>query len=318
MLVQTNNNIQGVVGANDNIAGAVVATLKAKGLKPIALSGQDATVQGVQNIISGWQTNTVYKYVPDEANAAAAAAIALYKGKKPPSNTTRPNGKRKQPTFVIPVTRSPRRTTRGSSGTSSSSGVRSAPGSGRSTASSRIAPGDGGALARLHRFSRRTPSRERHTTPRDPRPDEDVRLGAGADRRRLRGAVRRGDGTRRRQRRRQVDAHQVHRRHPRPRLRRDPLRGQARHDPRAEGRGQARDRGRVPGPRALRQPRRRPEHVPRPRDPGHPLPAQGACDGAAHRGDPQGTEGDDDPIRSVRRSRRFRGASASPSPSRGP
>ena len=103
MLVQTNNNIQGVVGANDNIAGAVVATLKAKGLKPIALSGQDATVQGVQNIISGWQTNTVYKYVPDEANAAAAAAIALYKGKKPPSNSTRPNGKKKQPTFVIPV-----------------------------------------------------------------------------------------------------------------------------------------------------------------------------------------------------------------------
>ncbi len=103
MLVQTSNNIQGVVGANDNIAGAVVATLKAKGLKPIALSGQDATVQGVQNIISGWQTMTVYKYVPSEANAAAAAAVALFKGKKPPSNTTRLNGKKKQPTFVIPV-----------------------------------------------------------------------------------------------------------------------------------------------------------------------------------------------------------------------
>jgi D-xylose transport system substrate-binding protein len=104
MLVQTSNNIQGVVAANDNIAGAVVATLKAKGLKPIPLSGQDATVQGVQNIISGWQTMTVYKYVPDEANAAAKAAIALLKGKKPPSNTTRPNGKKKQPTYVIPVT----------------------------------------------------------------------------------------------------------------------------------------------------------------------------------------------------------------------
>ena len=34
-------------------------------------------------------------------------------------------------------------------------------------------------------------------------------------------------------------------------------------DPRPEGRGQARDRGRLPGPRAVRQPRRRPEHVPR-------------------------------------------------------
>lgn len=103
MLVQTNNKIDGAVAANDNIAGAVVATLQAKGLKPIALSGQDATVQGVQNIISGWQTNTVYKYVPDEANAAAAAAVALFKGKKPPSNTTRPNKGKKQPTFVIPV-----------------------------------------------------------------------------------------------------------------------------------------------------------------------------------------------------------------------
>ncbi len=41
--------------------------------------------------------------MPDEANAAIAAAIALYKGKKPPSNSTRPNGKRKQPTMVIPV-----------------------------------------------------------------------------------------------------------------------------------------------------------------------------------------------------------------------
>ena len=103
MLVQTNNNVDGVIGANDNIAGAVVATLKAKGLDPIPLSGQDATVQGLQNIISGWQTNTVYKYVPDEANAAAAAAVALFKGRKPPSNSTRPNGKKKQPTFVIPV-----------------------------------------------------------------------------------------------------------------------------------------------------------------------------------------------------------------------
>jgi D-xylose transport system substrate-binding protein len=103
MLVQTNNKVQGVVAANDGIAGAVVATLKAKGLKPIPLSGQDATVQGVQNIISGWQTNTVYKYVPDEADAAAAAAVALFKGQKPKANSTRPNGKKKQATLVIPV-----------------------------------------------------------------------------------------------------------------------------------------------------------------------------------------------------------------------
>ena len=112
MLVQTSNNIDGVVAANDGIAGAVVATLKAKGLKPIPLSGQDATVQGVQNIISGWQTMTVYKYVPDEANAAAAAAVALFKGAKPRINWNE-QGEAGVPRPRVP--RSRRRTTRGSS-----------------------------------------------------------------------------------------------------------------------------------------------------------------------------------------------------------
>ena len=103
MLVKTSNNIQGVLAANDNIAGAVVADLKAKHQKPLPLSGQDASVQGVQNIISGWQTGTVYKYVPDEANAAAAAAVALIKNQKPKTNTTRKNGAKSEPTLALPV-----------------------------------------------------------------------------------------------------------------------------------------------------------------------------------------------------------------------
>jgi len=81
-LVTTNNKIDGVIAANDNIAGAVVATLKAKGLKPIALSGQDASELGVQNVISGWQTMTVYKKDPLEAAIAAKAAVQLLKGQK--------------------------------------------------------------------------------------------------------------------------------------------------------------------------------------------------------------------------------------------
>jgi D-xylose transport system substrate-binding protein len=38
----------------------------------------------VQNILSGWQTGTVYKSVRTEANAAAAVAIALVKGEPVP------------------------------------------------------------------------------------------------------------------------------------------------------------------------------------------------------------------------------------------
>jgi D-xylose transport system substrate-binding protein len=104
MLVKTNNKIDGVIAANDNIAGAVVAQLKAKHLKPIPLSGQDATVEGAQYIISGWQTGTVYKPVPKQANAAAAAAIALLHGKKPATTTTRNNGAKNVPTVALPVT----------------------------------------------------------------------------------------------------------------------------------------------------------------------------------------------------------------------
>jgi D-xylose transport system substrate-binding protein len=104
MLVKTNNKIDAAIAANDNIAGAVVAQLKAKHLKPIPLSGQDATVEGAQYIISGWQTGTVYKPVPLEANAAAAAAIALIRGKKPATTTVRNNGKKNVPTVALPIT----------------------------------------------------------------------------------------------------------------------------------------------------------------------------------------------------------------------
>jgi len=82
MLARNGNKINGVLAANDGLAGAVVASLKAHGLKSIPLTGQDATPTGVQFILAGWQSGTVYKSVRKEANAAAAAAIAIIK-KKP-------------------------------------------------------------------------------------------------------------------------------------------------------------------------------------------------------------------------------------------
>jgi D-xylose transport system substrate-binding protein len=84
MLARNGNKINGTLAANDGLAGAVIASLKAHGLKQIPLTGQDATPTGVQFILAGWQTGTVYKSVRKEANAAAAAAIAIVKGKKVP------------------------------------------------------------------------------------------------------------------------------------------------------------------------------------------------------------------------------------------
>jgi D-xylose transport system substrate-binding protein len=82
MLVQTGNKIDAVAAANDGLANAVITALKAKKLKPIPVSGQDATAQGIQNVLSGWQSGSVYKSIKKEADAAAALAIALIKGQK--------------------------------------------------------------------------------------------------------------------------------------------------------------------------------------------------------------------------------------------
>jgi D-xylose transport system substrate-binding protein len=86
MLVKTSNKINAVAAANDGLANAVVVALKAHKLKPIPLSGQDATPQGVQNIISGWQTLSVFKDTRLSATASAVAAVALLKGNTPKTN----------------------------------------------------------------------------------------------------------------------------------------------------------------------------------------------------------------------------------------
>jgi D-xylose transport system substrate-binding protein len=101
MLARTTNKIDAVAAANDGLAGAVVSALKNHGLKPIPLSGQDATPQGVQNILSGWQTMTVYKAVKTEAAAAAKVAIAMLKGKKVTTNGATSNGDRKVPSVLL-------------------------------------------------------------------------------------------------------------------------------------------------------------------------------------------------------------------------
>src|SRR5712692_2863099 len=102
MLIKTGNKIDAVAAANDGIANAVVVALKAHKLNPIPLSGQDATSQGVQNIISGWQSMTVFKDVRKLAAAASAAAIDIVKGKKvPTTGTVKTKGRSVEPAFLI-------------------------------------------------------------------------------------------------------------------------------------------------------------------------------------------------------------------------
>ena len=101
MLVKTGNKIDAAAVANDGMAGAVIASLQKHGLKPIPVSGQDATPQGFQNIISGWQTMTVWKDTRVLAKAAAKAAVQLLKGQKLTTTGSVPNGSKKEPAYII-------------------------------------------------------------------------------------------------------------------------------------------------------------------------------------------------------------------------
>ena len=85
MYTQEGGNIQGVVAANDTLGNAVIQTLLRNGQGGQAnVTGQDASVEGLQNILANNQCMTVYKPAAEEANALAELAISLIKGEEQP------------------------------------------------------------------------------------------------------------------------------------------------------------------------------------------------------------------------------------------
>jgi D-xylose transport system substrate-binding protein len=75
-------DIDAVWVANDTNAAAVIAVLDKNG-KTLPVSGQDASIAGLQNVLLGKQVATVYKPFSLEAAAASELAIKLLKGETP-------------------------------------------------------------------------------------------------------------------------------------------------------------------------------------------------------------------------------------------
>jgi D-xylose transport system substrate-binding protein len=80
-------NINALLAPNDENAAPIIHYLQTQGVKPgtFPVTGQDATLVGLQNILSGYQCGTVYKPIYLEAQAAVALAMYLRAGKTPPS-----------------------------------------------------------------------------------------------------------------------------------------------------------------------------------------------------------------------------------------
>jgi len=104
MFTSTQGKIDGVLSANDGLGNAALTVLKKNNLNgKVPVTGQDATVQGLQNVLLGDQCMTVYKAIKKEASAAADLAIGLAKGEKKDTGKTvkDPEGNRDVPSVLL-------------------------------------------------------------------------------------------------------------------------------------------------------------------------------------------------------------------------
>jgi D-xylose transport system substrate-binding protein len=88
ILTDANNDVDAVFAANDGLANSAANALEAAGIEGAPVSGQDATEAGIQNIVLGRQTMSVYKPIQAEADVAAKAALALCAGEDPTAITS--------------------------------------------------------------------------------------------------------------------------------------------------------------------------------------------------------------------------------------
>jgi D-xylose transport system substrate-binding protein len=101
-----NNGFAGIYAANDETGGGAIAAMKGAGINPEEkpVTGQDATVAGLQRILAGQQFMTVYKEIEPEATITAEIAVALAEGEEvPKAKITEEvnNGKAEVPSVLL-------------------------------------------------------------------------------------------------------------------------------------------------------------------------------------------------------------------------
>jgi D-xylose transport system substrate-binding protein len=104
LLTANGGKVDGVYVMNDGMAQSVITVLKTNGLNgKVPVTGQDATKEGLQSILRGDQTCTIYKDATNEAKAAAQLAVDLIQGKTPDglTNSHDPKGNRDVPSILL-------------------------------------------------------------------------------------------------------------------------------------------------------------------------------------------------------------------------
>lgn len=83
-LTKTNNDVQGVLSANDGMAASIVSALDAQGLAgEVPVTGLDGTTQALQLILQGKQGMSVYRSLKEQADQTGQIVGALLDGEEP-------------------------------------------------------------------------------------------------------------------------------------------------------------------------------------------------------------------------------------------
>jgi D-xylose transport system substrate-binding protein len=98
------SNINAAVAPNDDNANALISYLKTLRVPPITFptTGQDATLTGLRNVLTGYQCGTVYKPIYLEAQAAAALGLYLRAGVQPPATLVNGSTPDSQGNKIVP------------------------------------------------------------------------------------------------------------------------------------------------------------------------------------------------------------------------
>lgn len=101
-----NDGFAGIYAANDDTGGGAIAAMKGAGINPEErpVTGQDATVAGLQRILAGQQFMTVFKSIGPQAEISAEIAIALGNGEEVPQDKVTEeinNGKADVPSVLL-------------------------------------------------------------------------------------------------------------------------------------------------------------------------------------------------------------------------
>jgi D-xylose transport system substrate-binding protein len=98
------SNVNSAVIPNDETGAPIITYLQTLHIKPktFPTTGQDATLVGLQNVLSGYQCGTVYKPIYEEAQAAVALAVYLRAGKTPPASLVSSTTEDTQANVAVP------------------------------------------------------------------------------------------------------------------------------------------------------------------------------------------------------------------------